>query len=82
MLKDEEHMVEVLRERKRVFQEKEMERDFWVVPEPAFLDAMPEVSKRVARPCVAIVSTNENWITYVASTLGGFSPASTLVGMR
>ena len=44
MLEDEEHIVEVLRERKRVFQEQEKERDFWVVPEPAFLDAMPDVA--------------------------------------
>ena len=47
MLLDEEHMVEVLRERKRVFQEKNEERDFWIVPEPKFLDAMPDVSAKV-----------------------------------
>ena len=41
MLNDEnnEHFPEVLRERRRFYRETSKEQDFWVVPNPAFLDA-------------------------------------------
>ena len=40
--------------------------DFWLVPEPKWLDAKyPEQAKRVGRPCVALVSTDATWITFM-----------------
>ena len=49
MLNDEnnEHFPEVLRERRRFYRETSKDQDFWVVPNPAFLDAMPDVAKKV-----------------------------------
>ena len=35
-----EHFPEVLRERRRFYRETSKEQDFWIVPNPAFLDAM------------------------------------------
>ena len=40
------------------------EVDFWLVPEPKWLDAKyPNEAKQVKRPCVALVSTDDMWIT-------------------
>jgi hypothetical protein len=58
-----ESMAEQLRERVRFFGEQNRERDFYIVPEPKWLDAQyPELAKKVKRPCVALVSTDKNWI--------------------
>lgn len=44
-----EHFPEILRERRRFYRETEKDQDFWIVPNPAFLDAMPEVGGCTAR---------------------------------
>ncbi|MDJ1181411.1 DUF2488 family protein [Roseofilum sp. BLCC_M91] len=66
-LMEEEPLEEVLRERTRNYQEKEKEIDFWLVPEPAFLDA-PELSAAKAKcpqPAAAIISTDPQLITWL-----------------
>jgi hypothetical protein len=67
MLNDEnsEHLPEVLRERRRFFRESKAAVNFFVVPNPAWLPALPEVAKRVRTPAVAIVSPDASWIAYV-----------------
>lgn len=41
-------------------------QDFWLVVEPAWLEAkFPAEAKKVGRPCVALVSTNQMWITFM-----------------
>lgn len=67
MLNDEnsEHFPEILRERRRYYRETDKPQDFWIVPNPTFLDAMPEVKKKVRQPCVAVVTTDEVWSTFV-----------------
>ncbi|KAL3649224.1 hypothetical protein CASFOL_005627 [Castilleja foliolosa] len=65
MLDDEEHFQELLGERLRLFQERNKDQDFWLVIEPKFLDKFPNVTKRLKRPAVALVSTNGPWITYM-----------------
>ena len=59
-----ESLPEQLRERVRYFRETGRSIDFYIVPEPKWLEAKyPEESKRVKRPCVALVSTDKSWIT-------------------
>ncbi|KNA22071.1 hypothetical protein SOVF_037420 [Spinacia oleracea] len=65
MLDEEEHFKELMEERLRMFGERKMEQDFWLVIEPKFLDKFPNVTKRLKRPAVALVSTNGPWITYM-----------------
>ena len=67
MLNDEnsEHFPEILRERRRFYRETDKPQDFWIVPNPTFLDAMPEVKKKIRQPCVAVVTTDEVWNTFV-----------------
>jgi hypothetical protein len=62
-----EPLDEVLNERTRYYQEQEKEIDFWLVPQPAFLEA-PELAKVKAKcphPATAIVSTNPQFITWL-----------------
>ncbi|XP_039128084.1 LOW QUALITY PROTEIN: ycf54-like protein [Dioscorea cayenensis subsp. rotundata] len=63
MLDEEEHFRELLFERLRLFGERDKEQDFWLVIEPKFLDKFPNITKRLNRPAVALVSTNGPWIT-------------------
>lgn len=63
MLDEEEHFQEQLFERLRYFGERDKEQDFWLVIEPKFLDKFPNITKRLKRPAVALVSTNGPWIT-------------------
>lgn len=65
MLDEEEHFQEQLSERLRLFSERNMEQDFWLVIEPKFLDKFPNITKRLKRPAVALVSTNGTWITFM-----------------
>ncbi len=60
-----ESIAEQLRERVRFFKERNLgEYDFWLVPEPTWLDAKyPEQAKKVKRPAVALISTDKQWIT-------------------
>ncbi|MQL94957.1 hypothetical protein Taro_027622 [Colocasia esculenta] len=65
MLDEEEHFQEQLSERLRLFGERNREQDFWLVVEPKFLDKFPEITKRLKRPAVALVSTDGPWITFM-----------------
>lgn len=63
MLDEEEHFKELLFERLRLYGERNKEQDFWLVIEPKFLEKFPNITKRLQRPAVALVSTNSTWIT-------------------
>lgn len=65
MLDEEEHFQEQLFERLRYYGERDKEQDFWLVVEPRFLDRFPDITKRLKRPAVALVSTNGPWITFM-----------------
>eukprot|EP00252_Welwitschia_mirabilis_P025491 TRINITY_DN7977_c0_g2_i1.p1 TRINITY_DN7977_c0_g2~~TRINITY_DN7977_c0_g2_i1.p1 ORF type:complete len:123 (-),score=25.99 TRINITY_DN7977_c0_g2_i1:355-723(-) len=65
MLDEEEHFKELLFERRRNYEERNKEIDFWLVIEPKFLDNFPNVARRLRRPAVALVSTNAPWITFM-----------------
>jgi hypothetical protein len=65
MLFDEEHGMELLREKRRFMKEKALPMDFWIVPNPEFLDNLPDIDKRVLKPCAALVSTDERWILFM-----------------
>ena len=63
----EEPLEEVLRERRRNYEETGKPVDFWLVDRPAFLD-LPELAQDVAgvpRPAAAIVSTDPKFITFL-----------------
>jgi hypothetical protein len=66
-LMEEEPLDEVLRERVRHFQEQEKAIDFWLVPQPAFLEnpEMSAVKAKCPQPAAAIVSTDKGWITWL-----------------
>ena len=66
-LLEEEPLEEVLKERRRHYQEEEKEVDFWLVTQPAFLEA-PELAKVKAQcpqPAAAIISNNLEFITWL-----------------
>lgn len=59
-----ESFAEQLRERRRMFGEKNMPIDFFLVPEPEWLDRnFPAEGRRVGRPSLALVSPDKTWIT-------------------
>jgi Protein of unknown function (DUF2488) len=64
---EEEPIEEVLKERRRNYQEQEKEIDFWLVQQPAFLDApdMAEFKAKCPQPAAAIISTNPQFITWL-----------------
>jgi hypothetical protein len=66
-LLEEEPLDEVLRERVRDYHEKEKEIDFWLVKQPAFLEApeMAAIKAKTPQPACAIVSTNHQFITWL-----------------
>lgn len=66
LLKD-EPFEEVLRERYTNYKENNKEIDFWLVKQPAFLEApeMKEIKAKCPQPCVAVISTNEQFITWL-----------------
>lgn len=64
---EEEPLEEVLKERRRHYQETGKEIDFWLIPEPAFLTA-PELSShrsQCPQPAAAIISTNPQLIQWL-----------------
>lgn len=66
-LLEEEPFEEVLKERVRYYQEQEKEIDFWLIKQPAFLEA-PELAALKAKcpqPAVAVISTNATFITWL-----------------
>jgi hypothetical protein len=66
-LLEEEPFEEVLRERTRDYQEKNKELDFWLVKQPAFLEApeMKEIKAKCPQPSVAVISTNSQFIVWL-----------------
>jgi hypothetical protein len=64
---DEEPIEEVLKERVRYYQEQEREIDFWLVQQPAFLEApeLAAVKAKCPQPAAAIISTNQSFITWL-----------------
>ncbi|NJK47695.1 DUF2488 family protein [Candidatus Gracilibacteria bacterium] len=66
-LLEEEPLDEVLKERKRDYQEKNKEIDFWLVKQPAFLEVaeFAQVKAKCPQPAAAIISTNEQFITWL-----------------
>ena len=66
-LLEEEPFDEVLKERTRNYHEQEKEIDFWLVKQPAFLEApeMAAVKAKCPQPSVAVISTNQQFITWL-----------------
>ncbi|KAK8960020.1 hypothetical protein KSP40_PGU020036 [Platanthera guangdongensis] len=65
MLDEEEHFQELLFEKRRNYEERNKDRDFWLVIEPKFLNQFPDITKRLKRPAVALVSTDDRWIKFM-----------------
>ncbi len=66
-LLEEEPTEEVLQERTRYYYEQEKEIDFWLVKQPAFLEApeMAKVKAECPQPSAAIISSNSQFITWL-----------------
>jgi hypothetical protein len=66
-LTEEEPLEEVLKERTRNYQETGKEIDFWLIKQPAFLEApeMGSVKQKCPQPAAAVVSTNSQFITWL-----------------
>lgn len=66
-LTEEEPLAEVLKERRRHYKENGKEVDFWLVRQPAFLNAeeMKSVRAQLPQPAAAVVSTDSNFITFM-----------------
>lgn len=66
-LLEEEPFDEVLRERKRYYQERKKEIDFWLVKQPAFLEApeFAEIKGKCPQPAAAMVTTDENFANWL-----------------
>ncbi|MGD2182796.1 MgPME-cyclase complex family protein [Lusitaniella coriacea] len=66
-LLEEEPFDEVLRERKRYYQERDKEIDFWLVKQPAFLEApeFAEIKAKCPQPAAAMVTTDENFSNWL-----------------
>lgn len=66
-LLEEEPFTEVLEERVRNYKEQEKEIDFWLVKQPAFLEApeFTEIKAKCPQPSVAVISTNAQFITWL-----------------
>jgi hypothetical protein len=66
-LLEEEPFEEVLRERTRNYHEREKAIDFWLVKQPAFLEApsMTAIKAKCPQPAVAVISTDKQFITWL-----------------
>ena len=66
-LLEEEPLDEVLRERTRNYHENEKAIDFWLVKQPAFLEApeMAEIKKKCPQQSVAIISTSRDFVLWL-----------------
>jgi hypothetical protein len=66
-LLEEEDLDEVFKERTRNYQEQEKQIDFWLIKQPAFLEAaiMTPVKAKCPQPSVAIISTDPKFITWL-----------------
>ncbi len=66
-LLEEEPFDEVIKERIRNYQEQNKEIDFWLVKQPAFLEApdFTAIKAKCPQPSVAVISTNKQLITWL-----------------
>ncbi|MGP1384088.1 MAG: MgPME-cyclase complex family protein [Thainema sp.] len=66
-LLEEEPFEEVLKERIRYYKEQEKEVDFWLVEQPAFLEApeMADVKAKCPQPTAAIITTNSSFMNWL-----------------
>ncbi|MGC1306149.1 MAG: MgPME-cyclase complex family protein [Phormidesmis sp.] len=66
-LLEEEPFDEVLKERYRHYQSQEKEIDFWLIKQPAFLEApeLAEVKAKCPQPSAAVVSTDKTFVTWL-----------------
>jgi hypothetical protein len=85
-LLEEEPTAEVLQERLRHYQEQGKTIDFWLVHQPAFLEApeMAMIKAKCPQPAAAIVSTDAQFITWLKLRLeyvmtGEFQAPSTVI---
>ncbi|MBF2057486.1 MAG: DUF2488 family protein [Cyanobacterium sp. T60_A2020_053] len=64
---DNENLHEILEEKERDYKEKNKEIDFWFIKQPAFLEApeLAEVKNKCPQPAAAVVSVNQQWITFL-----------------
>ena len=63
----EEPLEEVLRERIRNYEETSKTIDFWLVRQPAFLEApeQADVNAQLPKPAAAVISTDATFITFL-----------------
>ena len=66
-LLEKEPFEEVLEERYLYYRENNKEIDFWLVKQPAFLEApeMKEAKEKCPQPSVAVISTNIHFINWL-----------------
>ena len=66
-LVEEEPLEEVLRERAQYYCRTGKNIDFWLLPKPAFLQSQEFefLQKKVSNRCLAIISTNKIFITWL-----------------
>ena len=66
-LLEEEPFEEVIQERIRNYQEQNKEIDFWLVKQPAFLEApgMAAVKAQVPQPAASVITTNRQLTTWL-----------------
>ncbi|MBZ8178691.1 MAG: DUF2488 family protein [Oscillatoria sp. PMC 1051.18] len=66
-LLEEEPFEEVLRERTNHYQRNNKEIDFWLVKQPAFLEApeFAEVKQKCPQPSVAVISSDRQFINWL-----------------
>ena len=64
---EEEPFEEIIKERVRHYKEKNQEIDFWVVKQPAFLEApeMKEIKAKCPQPSVAVITTKKQMVTWL-----------------
>ncbi|CCH65929.1 Histone acetyltransferase HPA2 and related acetyltransferases [Richelia intracellularis HM01] len=62
-----EPLEEVIRERTRNYREQDKKIDFWIVKQPAFLQApsMAEIKAKCPQPSAAVISTNAQFIIWL-----------------
>ncbi|MEM9091514.1 MAG: MgPME-cyclase complex family protein [Cyanobacteria bacterium P01_F01_bin.53] len=66
-LLEEEPFDEVLKERHRHYKSQEKEIDFWLIKQPAFLEApeLSDVRTKCPQPSAAVVSTDKTFVTWL-----------------
>lgn len=66
-LLEEEPLDEVLKERRRHYQEQEKALDFWLVKQPAFLESpgFESIKARCPQPAAAVISTDKTLTTWL-----------------